>query len=78
MIRAVFQMKDMQRLPGKPGCVGRVLTKKCEVDFDMYTNELGLPGYWPTSLMVKVSGYCVDPYHDRRSSCRIPDVQHNS
>ena len=44
MVRAVFQIKDIQRVPGRPGSIGRIVMKKCEVDFDLYTNELGLPG----------------------------------
>ena len=59
MVKAVFQVPGMQRVFGKPGLVGRVMLTKFGVDFDMYLSELGLPGYWPMSLMVSVST-CAD------------------
>ena len=54
MVRAVFQVPNMQRVAGKPGSVGRVAVEKFGGDFDMYIDQLGLPGYWPTSLVVSV------------------------
>ena len=55
MVKAVFQVPGMERVLGNPGTVGRVFLAKFGVNFDMYTDELGLPGYWPTSLIVTVS-----------------------
>lgn len=55
VVRAVFQVPNVRRVAGKPGAVGRVAVEKFGVEFDMYIDQLGLPGYWPTSLVVAVS-----------------------
>ncbi|OSD00891.1 heme peroxidase [Trametes coccinea BRFM310] len=52
MVKAIFQLPDMRRVAGPAGTIGRVQVKKLGVDFDLYTNSIGLPDYWPSSLLV--------------------------
>ncbi|CDO73377.1 hypothetical protein BN946_scf185013.g11 [Trametes cinnabarina] len=52
MVKAVFQLPNMQRVAGPAGTIGRAQVKKLGVDFNMYTDSIGLPDYWPNSLLV--------------------------
>ncbi|TBU62473.1 heme peroxidase [Dichomitus squalens] len=55
IVKNVFQLPNLQRVKGPAGTISKLQTQKFGVDFDMYTDHVGLPGYWPDSLQVTVS-----------------------
>ncbi|KAI8981356.1 heme peroxidase [Trametes punicea] len=52
MVKAVFQLSDIRRVAGASGKLGCANIEKFGIDFDMYTDSIGLPDYWPNALLV--------------------------
>ena len=54
MVKAVFQLPNMKRTAGPAGKLAQVVTKQFGTECDMYINSIGLPDYWPNSLLISV------------------------
>ncbi|PIL31281.1 cytochrome P450 [Ganoderma sinense ZZ0214-1] len=52
IVKNIFQLPNLQRAKGVAGTISKLQTQKFGVDFDMYTDNIGLPSYWPNSLVV--------------------------
>ncbi|KAI0354701.1 heme peroxidase [Trametes cingulata] len=52
IVKAVFQLPNMQRVPGPMGQISRVAVNRFGLDYDMYVDSIGLPDYWPNALVV--------------------------
>ncbi|KAI0658449.1 heme peroxidase [Cubamyces menziesii] len=52
MVKAVFQLPNMKRTAGPAGKLAQVVTKQFGTECDMYINSIGLPDYWPNSLLI--------------------------
>ena len=54
IVKNIFQLPGLQRAKGAAGSINKLQVQKFGVDFDMYTDNIGLPSYWPNSLLVTV------------------------
>ncbi|KAI0756453.1 heme peroxidase [Daedaleopsis nitida] len=52
MVKAVFQLPNLGRVLGKTGQIGHVPIMTWGIEQDEYINNIGLPSYWPTSMLV--------------------------
>ena len=59
LVKRVFQLRNLRRVPGPPGQISEVDIFKYGVEHDEYINNIGLPGYWPSSMLVAVSDLCL-------------------
>ena len=55
IVKNIFQLPNLQRVKGPAGTISQLQTQKFGVEFEMYTDSIGLPSYWPSSLQVTVS-----------------------
>ncbi|KAI0673867.1 heme peroxidase [Trametes maxima] len=52
IIKNVFQLPSVKRVAGSSGKIGRVPVDRFGLEYDMFVDNIGLPDYFPNSLLV--------------------------
>ncbi|KAI0752622.1 heme peroxidase [Daedaleopsis nitida] len=52
LVKTVFQIPNLVRVPGNAGKIGHVQIMKWGIEHDEYVSNIGLPGHWPNSMLV--------------------------
>ena len=55
LVKTIYQLPGLRRVPGPPGQIGEVDVLKYGIEHDEYINHIGLPGHWPSSMQLAVS-----------------------
>ena len=84
LVRTVFQLPKLGRVAGNPGKIGHVQVRKWGIEQDEYISNIGLPSYWPNSMLVTVSPHSSSSTGIRlisskptlRMTCRLTVLHH--
>ena len=59
LVKTIYQLPGLRRVPGSPGQIGEVDVFKYGIEHDDYINHIGLPDHWPSSMQLTVSFSCL-------------------